>query len=474
MARPHKNPEAAGVYPRGEWFWLRHTVEGEEKRVPLRSRIYEEAIVRARELRGKAAPEAAKGSWVTVIERYLKEKQNPRRPAGYTGKRWQTMRPGTIPKVRSCLKTFVTWSGLSSPSKVTLPILERYLEKTSKKSKAGGRTTLATINAFLAHVGCLPGRIQLPAKKELERRQVVVTIRGGNELIEKAQTDNLRFVLYCGFHAGLRRGEIMHSRPAWFDMDRRVLTVPRVDEVGESKFQIKDDESRDIPLSKQFSAFLKDFLPKVNGGYCLQNPTKRRSKAGTYDFRLPFSEFVAACGRPELYPHAMRHSWISELCNSGNHTIQEVSAWSGDTIETIEKNYWHKRVVPGALDDTMQGKRSSDAIKEVAATLKNISTAGLSKETAEAVKKLLKSTEKPDQPKWEWTGAAPAGHRNLYSVEDTVTQLGVFRMLLDPGDNDPEGGITEIDWDEGNVSTPRARLKILESRGWITKESRSP
>ena len=243
-----------------------------------------------------------------------------------------------------------------------------------------------------------------------------------------------------------------------------------MDEVGENKFQIKDDESRDIPLSQQFSAFLKDFLPNIKEGYCLQNPTKRRSKAGTYDFRLPFSEFVAACGRPELYPHAMRHSWISELCNSGNHTVQDVSAWSGDTIETIEKNYWHKRVIPGALDDTMQGKRSSDAIKEVAATLKNISTAGLSKETAEAVKKLLKSTEKPDQPKWEWTGAAPAGHRKLYSVEDTVTQLGVFRMLLDPGDNDPEGGITDIDWDEGNVSTPRARLKILEDRLWIQEK----
>jgi len=243
---------------------------------------------------------------------------------------------------------------------VTLPILERYLDKTSKKSKAGGRTTLATINAFLAHVGCLPGRIQLPAKKELERRQVVVTIGGGNELIEKAQTDNLRFVLYCGFHAGLRRGEIMHARPAWFDLGRRVLTVPRMDEVGENKFQIKDDESRDIPLSQQFSAFLRDFLPKIEEGYCLQNPTKRRSKAGTYDFRLPFSEFAAACGRPELYPHAMRHSWISELCNSGNHSIQEVSAWSGDTIDTIEKNYWHKRVIPGALDETMQGKRKAD------------------------------------------------------------------------------------------------------------------
>lgn len=474
MPRPPKNPDAPGVFNRGGWYWLRHTINGKEIRQPLRTQIYEEAITKARELRGRAAPETAKGSWVTVIERYLKEKQNPRRPAGFAGKRWQTMRPGTVLKVRSCLKTFATWSDLPSPSKVTLPILERYLEKTSKTSKAGGRTTLATINAFLAHVGCLPGRIQLPAKKELERRQVVVTIGGGNELIEKAQSDNLRFILYCGFHAGLRRGEIMHARPAWFDMSRRVLTVPRVDEVEENKFQIKDDESRDIPLSKQFSTFLRDFLPKIEDGYCLKNPTKRRSKSGTYDFCLPFSKFAAACGKPELYPHAMRHSWISELCNSGNHSIQEVSAWSGDTIETIEKNYWHKRVVPGALDDTMQGKRSGDTIKEVAATLKTISTAGLDKETAAAVKKLLKAAEKAKEPDWDWTAKAPAGHVRLYSVEDTVSKIGVFRALVEPEEKElgplRTGDDWEYEWEDGLYSTVRSRLNALQQRGWIEQK----
>ena len=33
----------------------------------------------------------------------------------------------------------------------------------------------------------------------------------------------------------------------------------------------------------------------------------------------------------------MRHSWITHLCNCGNHTLQDVVAWSGDTIQTIEK-----------------------------------------------------------------------------------------------------------------------------------------
>lgn len=383
MARPPKNPEAAGVYRRGDWFWLRHTVNGEEIRQPLRTQLYEEAITKAKELRGQVpdAQAKVKGGWDAIIEKYLREKQNPKRPPGFTGKRWMTFRPGTVVRVRSCLKTFATWSGLPSPSKVTLPKLEAYLERVSKKSKAGGRTTLATINSFLAHVGCLPGRVQLPEKKELERREIVRSIAEGNELIEAAPNDRLRFVLYCGFHAGLRRGEIMHARPPWFQLSRRILRVPRVDELGENRFAVKDSETRDIPLSAAFADFMREFLKGVKPDeYCLQNPTKRRSRAGTYDFRRPFSDFVSEAGHPELFPHAMRHSWITELCNSGNHTVQEVASWSGDSLETIEKNYWHKRATPGALDETMRGVRKGSEqaalFREMAEKLDRLVEAG--------------------------------------------------------------------------------------------------
>ena len=81
MARPPNNPEAAGVYRRGNWFWLRHTVDGEEIRQPLRTQIYVEAVTKAKELRGQAPQPEARGGWDAVIERYLKEKQNPSRPS---------------------------------------------------------------------------------------------------------------------------------------------------------------------------------------------------------------------------------------------------------------------------------------------------------------------------------------------------------------------------------------------------------
>src|SRR5690242_21021880 len=55
-------------------------------------------------------------------------------------------------------------------------------------------------------------------------------------------------------------------RPDWFQIRRSIVRVPRVDEVGENKFEVKDSESREIPLSPQFLDFLREFLQTVEKG----------------------------------------------------------------------------------------------------------------------------------------------------------------------------------------------------------------
>lgn len=377
MRKPKQKPDEKGIYRKGgkPGLWLRYSYEGKQVRVPLHTRDFAEAIAIAKTLRGQP-PKSKDGDpefgWSKAIEKYLAEKQRSERPAAFRGKTWRTFRPGTVPKVRSCLVKFAKWTGTKAPEQVMKTHLEKYRDLYAKKSLASARTTMAQILAFFDHVGIYPGRIQLPEKRKLERREVVVSIATGNELIERAPNDRLRFVLFAGFHSGLRRGEIMHCRPSWFHFSRGILRVPRVDEVGGNVFAVKDSETRDIPLSAEFAAFAKAFLKSVEGDeYCLRNPTKRRSKAGTYDFRAPFTNYVIKAGHPTLFPHAMRHSWISEICNSGNHSIQEVAAWSGDSLETIEKSYWHKRAVPGALDHTMRGVRKGD---EQAAIVHNIAS----------------------------------------------------------------------------------------------------
>ena len=158
----------------------------------------------------------------------------------------------------------------------------------------------------------------------------------------------------------------MHSRKSWFDLESRILNIPGKDTVAgangkSSTWLPKDGEARSIPISQQFCDFLNSFL-ESKSDYCL--PSKR-SENGLYDFRLPYETFMANNGNKKFTTHAMRHSWISELCNSGNHQITEVSAWSGDTLETIQKNYWHKQTRTGGTDSTMSGKKAGHEISEM-------------------------------------------------------------------------------------------------------------
>jgi integrase len=473
------DPKAKGIYKQKLTYWLRYTLDGAQHRVNLQTHDFEEAVRKADSLRGK--PVKGKGekvAWKAAIKRYLDDKLHGRRPTHLAGKRLRSFRPNTAPRVESCLSVFAATCGAPSPSQVTLKQLQAYYDHRAKKSSAGAKSTIATIQAFLDHIRCLPGRVVIPLENKPEARQVVVDMETANTWISECDRTDLRFVLFCGFHAGMRAGEITHSRVAWFDLKRQVLTIPGKESQTlptgrEYLWQSKDGETREIPLSETFCTFLKGFLASPKRDFCIpaKRRPRRRKATGLLDFRNPFEKFVTANGRPEVTPHSMRHSWISELANSGNHSITEVAAWSGDTIQTIERNYWHKRVRRGNLNDTMAGKRSSDTIKDVAAMLKSMSTSGLDKETSEAVKKILKVAEKPSHEKWVWTKEAPPIHVQLFSVEDTISNFDTFSTLISGDPQEPDSVVELEDWRVGKVSTRRARLRILEGRNLITKKS---
>ena len=361
------DPAARGIYQRNSVYWLRHTVDGYQERVPLHTRDFSEAVQKAKELRGKPTlgkPE--KLTWQGAIRKYVADKVAGKRPAHLAGRRIRTFRPTTGPKVASALKVFAERTGVDSPAKVRVDHIQKYYDTRRKNSEAGARSTIAVIQAFLDHIQCLPKRIMFAVDRKPEARQVVVSVDTANKWIEACPTPQLKFILYCGFHAGLRRGEIVHSRPQWFDLNRRVLTIPQKEKQklpgGRTiEWLPKDAEARQIPLSQAFCDFLKTFLESPRA-FCLLGT--KRSKDGLYDFRAPYESFMKAMGREDVTIHAMRHSWISELCNSGNHSITEIASWSGDTVETIEKNYWKKTTKTGGLDSTMQGKKAGHAQEE--------------------------------------------------------------------------------------------------------------
>lgn len=466
MARKPE-PAAEGIFLRKKSYWLRYTLGGAQHRIPLHTRDFAEAVRLARSLRGKKVPGKTEAlQWDAAIRRYLEDKEVGHRPEHLAGRPLRTFRPGTATRTASILRRFQKFSKCPSPAEVAKRDLQRYYVHLARKSEASARSSVARVQGFLDHLNCLPGRVQFAADRRPERREVVVDLETSNGWIDLCPRDDLRFVLFCGFHAGLRRREIVHARPAWFSRGLSTLTVPGREEqrLADGKIMVwecKDRETRHIPVSAGFARFLAGFLDR-KAAFCLH--PEAASRPYRWDFRRPFEAFVRAEERPDCTIHSMRHSWITQMCNSGNHTIMDVAAWSGDGIEVIEKNYWKKQVRAGGLDDTMSGKRSSDALKNIAEQLRTVQTTGLDPEVVDAIKKISKLGAKAQPEAWEWTELLPPQHREMYSVEDTIADRGIFGSTL--GDED-DNRVDKEAWEEGRLSTKRARLRLLKQLGFI-------
>ena len=167
-----------------------------------------------------------------------------------------------------------------------------------------------------------------------------------NFLIASATNDDLRFVLFCGFDAGLRRDEIAEARRDWFDLKGGNLQVrnakkpPRL-RAGERKFRVKNGKERHVPLTHPFCTFLKKYLEGLHPLDFVLRPEVRHGTARyRYDVRRPFGEFVAEQRMPFVTQHVMRHSFASNLKIAGI-SIAKIADWLGDTERATEKNYSH-------------------------------------------------------------------------------------------------------------------------------------
>jgi integrase len=405
------DPAAVGIYRHGKNYYLRHTVDGEQQFDNLHVRFVEapaeakakafaDAIVAASKVRGKPRPGSGKKTpWKSSISKYISDKLAGVKPSHMAGKRSGSFSESTADRTRGIIEVFARESGAPTPQQVTIKHLQKYYDARRTKSEASAQTCVNRVQSFLEHLNCCPGKVIFPVNATKERRNVTVAIDGSNAMIESAPTDKLRYILFAGFHAGLRKNEIIQSRPQWFDLSRRVLSVPGKEDQRQAngkiyKWRAKNMETRDIPLSVEFTAFLQGFLKR--GDLFVLEPDKCFRKARyRYDPRRIFANFVEKMGRGDAFYHAMRHSFISALCNSGNHTITEVSAWSGDTIEVIEKNYWHRTTTTGGLDATMSGRRLADQQRTQAESVAEILKLLKEGKTEEARKELEVMYEPP-------------------------------------------------------------------------------
>jgi integrase len=170
--------------------------------------------------------------------------------------------------------------------------------------------------------------------------------------IEKARlaAEDLKFILYCGFHAGLRRREICMAKVFWFDLDHGLIQAQNM---PEEAFTLKDEDNRTIDMSDEFKVFLIDYLKNRKFGEFVLRPEKAQ---GTWKYRYDFSRMVK--GHFENVGvrcsiHDMRRSFASNAVSSGI-SLYIVSKWLGDGYEVIEKSYGHLAPNTGEINKVVK------------------------------------------------------------------------------------------------------------------------
>jgi integrase len=351
MARPPQSKAAPGIYEKDHGFWLRYTYDGKQVRVRLGTNDPAEAIKRANEQRGRPPVDKKTGRVIqgkTPIERALEK---------YLAEKIKRPDFGELASKNTsqAVRNFASVMKITDANAVTSKHLADYYKKLSapksdkanktpkeeenervKKSEATAQTYTTRVGTFLRGIGLM---VKTPEfSTEAPARNIVIPLATIAELLNTATDVDLKFILMAGFRAGMRRMEITMARPAWFDLDARRIHLPAKDPV--SGFTSKSGRPRTIPLTKDFSEFIRASFPNwKTQKYCIRPEVA----PGTWIYRFDFRKLFVAFAKkhcPELTPHAMRHSYTSHLANAGIGSAQ-LSSWTGDRIATLERHYLH-------------------------------------------------------------------------------------------------------------------------------------
>lgn len=332
-----------GLYRRGRQWWLRYTPRpgAKQKREPLGTDSEEVASVLALQILHGAPLEAA-GELQEEIDKYIAEATSQ-----------GTLSRTFAPTRRCLLEVFVRDTGIESIGELTTKAIEGWvmaLKARTGKEKVKSGTVLSYVYHVQAFCTWLVKKHRLrenPAKK-IEFGKAVKTWRKDfapadrvRHLLAEAPDDDMRFILYCGFHEGMRKLEIVEARPEWFRLGtgtRRGCIV-----IGETPtFKPKDRDERTIPLTAEFEEFLRRYLKELPDGasFVLRPDKKHRKHRYRYDFRKPFAEFMKA-QKMKITAHDMRRSFVSNKLIENGALLPKLAKWTGDDVRTMMDHYAH-------------------------------------------------------------------------------------------------------------------------------------
>lgn len=324
---PPKRP-AAGVYLRGRIYWLAHGPRHDRRLLSLKTSDPLEAVARASEIRLRQQAIAPSGRGASLLAKYLDEKA---RRGEFTRK--------SVEWYRNHLRAFFSTAGDREPPDYSTDAIQRWHDAMPvAASTAGG--ALEAVRSFFTWAE-RKGMVARNPCDGIRKRKVVRPARVifcdrklRDRLIARAPDDDIRLVLFAGFHAGLRYGEIVELRPEHFDVRRAILHLHPTE-----TFTPKDKEARAIPLTAPFRDFLRQ--RGLGGGPFVLRPDVPHGRAlWRWDCRRAWREFMAEQHCPWVTFHVMRHTFASLLLQAGV-SVYKVATWLGDNVDVVQKHYGH-------------------------------------------------------------------------------------------------------------------------------------
>ena len=259
------------------------------------------------------------------------------------------MRPGTAGRVRRVLLKFLRDTEIGDARDITLAAIQAWIARLNRNSpdtRHGYARALHTFVGYLIRQQVV--RIDLH-KFEIPERAAVgrknwLKLDVANRVIADAKDQDLAFILYCGFHAGLRKSEIIAAKVNWFDLGDGLLHVQNDPGSG---FILKDADNRVIPLSPDFKEFLTSYLARRDpDSYALRPGDKGGKAEYRYDFRKVLRSHFNRCG-VKCTTHDMRRSFASNLVSLST-SVYKVARWLGDGVAVVEKS--HGNLAPADRD----------------------------------------------------------------------------------------------------------------------------
>jgi integrase len=340
-----------GLYrmPGSRFWWFRWTEYGTRYAKSLKTDDEACAITKAQAILAQgliaaeeyypSEPPARRREIHGLIDQYLKDAQ---------ARNKKPLRAGTADTRKYILGKWVVDCGISRVADISVSKINQWLSalKTQGKSQDTRWTYGQRVRSFVTYLipkylptTALAG-FTLPEPSAIGRKNWIRSIEVTKILDAAIDNQDLKFALFCGFDAGLRRNEVSEARVNWFDLENGLLHVS-----NNGDFVTKDRDNRTIPLTNRFAEFLKGYLAgRGSSQYVLaaEKTAKAESKY-RYDtnkrVRSHFERLKINCTF-----HDMRRSFASTLASAGV-SIYKIATWLGDGIEVVSKSYGH--LAPG-------------------------------------------------------------------------------------------------------------------------------